>query len=110
MSFTDEEIVQLKEYCQAVIEHPRRLEDQIHKIEAGHIWCRDWEIVEILKYLFNGEVLYYEDPPPNRARNNPLWPSKEVIVATAQQLLEATEGEVYKIIQQLEQRRNGQDL
>ncbi len=74
-------------YLQKLIEKPRRIQDQPHTRDGRFLWCEDWEIIEVLKYFFNGHEGYMGDPPPNRLKDNPLW-SKEQIVAYAKQLLE----------------------
>lgn len=84
--FERNDILSLKNYCQFVIEHLRPIEGQPHKIEGGSIWCDDWRIIEILKYLFNGRDMYLNDPPPNRLKHNPLW-SKEKIIVEAEDLI-----------------------
>ena len=98
-------ILQLKRHLQSIIDKPRRMEEQPHQREGTFLWCEDWEIVEILKYLFNGPDMYAADPPPNRLKQNPLW-SKVVIVAQAEQLL-ATYGSAEGIIDALRRRRDG---
>lgn len=87
--FTDKEIIALKNFTQKIIESPYPIneERQWVKRNNGHIWCEDWETIEILKYLFNGREMYYGDPPPNRLKNNPLW-SKDEIAKRGEQLIE----------------------
>ena len=69
----DQDILKIKRYCQEIINRPRPIEDQAHRKQGGCLWCRDWEIIELTKYLFNGRSAYFGDPPPNRLKNNPLW-------------------------------------
>lgn len=83
-----EETIKLKRFCQEIINKPRPMEDQPHAREGVFLWCEDWEIIEILKYFFNGKEGYFGDPPPNRLKNNPLW-SKEKIEEKALNLMEA---------------------
>ena len=101
--FTREEIILLKNFCQSVIEKPRPIYEQPHIVKDGCIWCDDWRIIEILKYFFNGEEMYLNDPPPNRLKNNPFW-SKSVIIAQAKAILEECKN-VDSIIQHLKKRR-----
>ena len=106
--FTDDEILQLKRYLQTIIDKPRRMDEQPHRREGVFLFCEDWEIIEILKYLFNGAPTYDADPPPNRLKHNPLW-SKAAIAAQAEQLL-ATYGSAELIIDALRRRRDGAAL
>ena len=61
------------------------------------MWCEDWEMIEILKYLFLGEETYFKELPPRRLRNNPLW-SKEAVKATVERLWTEFGGNVDDII------------
>lgn len=61
------------------------------------MWCEDWEMIEILKYLFLGEETYFAEAPPRRLRNNPLW-SKDAVKAKAQELWAQFGGNVEDII------------
>ena len=101
--FNAEEILALKIYCQHITMNPRPMGVQVFKRDGNHIWCDDWEIIEILKYLFNGSHMYNEDPPPNRLKNNPLW-SKEEIVSKAEALITELQTS-NNIINYLKQRR-----
>lgn len=102
--FSRDEILQFKNYCQRIIERPRPIQNQPHKIEGGRIWCEDWEIIECLKYFFNGPEMYANDPPPNRLKNNTLW-SKEEIVVKAEHLMDTYMSAV-DIIKHFEERRS----
>jgi hypothetical protein len=102
--FSPEEILALKEFCQRIINRPRPIDDQPHKREGIFVWCEDWEMIEICKYLFNGREAYYGDPPPNRLKFNPLW-SKDKIAESAETLTR-TFNSVKEIIDVLEERRN----
>lgn len=75
----DSDIHKLKNFCQIIIEKPRPMHAQPFKVLNGKFWCEDWEIIEILKYFFNGESMYLTDPPPNRLKNNPLWERNRII-------------------------------
>lgn len=83
--FTQDEGLQFKIYLQSIINNPRTMDQQAHTRSNGFMWCDDWEIIEILKYFFNGPEGYDGDPPPNRLKRNPLW-SKAEIVNKAEQL------------------------
>lgn len=85
--FTREESLILQNYLQKLLEKPRRIQDQPHTREGIFVWCQDWEIIEILKYLINGAEAYAGDPPPNRLKFNPLW-SKEAMVMSGEAMLE----------------------
>lgn len=87
MIFTPGEIIKLKRFCQEIIDKPRMMDAQPSERRGAYIWCEDWEIIEILKYLFNGPAMYADDPPPNRLKNNPLW-SKDQIKSMAESYLE----------------------
>ena len=103
--FSEDDILKLKKFCNEVTTNPRAIGDQPHTREHGRLWCDDWEIIEVLKYLFNGRELYIGDPPPNRLKNNPLW-SKEDIMQKAENL--ARENKTADgIILILRERRNG---
>lgn len=102
--FTRAEEIMLRNYVQEIINRPRSMEEQHHTRQGVHLWCDDWEIIEILKYLFNGHNGYMGDPPPNRLKNNPLW-SKEGIAEKANKLIEESNGDVHKIILKLKCRR-----
>ena len=106
MEFVGEENLILQNFCQRVLARPRMLEQQLHTMKDGKLWCEDWEIIEILKYLFNGKEMYYLDPPPNRLKNNLLW-SKEDIEQKALKLVEEYKT-AQKIVDVLEKRRNEQ--
>lgn len=103
--FSNEDILKFKIYCQSITMTPRPLEAQPHTRGAGRLWCEDWEIIEVLKYLFHGRELYLGDPPPNRLKNNPLW-SQEDIIAKAEALKEQFK-DADEIIEHLRSRRNG---
>jgi len=83
---TNDEIHKMKLFCQAIIDKPLPLDEQITRRKNGYLWCTDWRIIEICKYFFNGRDMYVNDPPPNRLKNNPLW-SKEEIMEEAGELL-----------------------
>lgn len=84
--FNPDEILQLKRFLQSIIEKPMPMDTQ-HPVRDGvFLWCDEWEMIEILKYLFNGREMYILDPPPNRLKNNPLW-SKEDIMQKAEALI-----------------------
>jgi hypothetical protein len=82
----ESDIHKMKLFCQAVIDKPLPLDEQITHRENGCLWCTDWRIIEICKYIFNGRDMYINDPPPNRLKNNPLW-SKEAIMEEAESLM-----------------------
>lgn len=102
--FIPSEIQHLKRYVQSIINNPRSFDKQKFITKDGFIWCDDWRIIEILKYLFNGREMYMNDPPPNRLKNNPLW-SKEAIMKEADEIVDE-----YKtaedIVSFLQQKRN----
>lgn len=102
--FSPEEILALKEFCQRIINRPRPIDDQPHKREGIFVWCEDWEMIEICKYLFNGREAYYGDPPPNRLKFNPLW-SKDEIEKQANDLILKL-GLAQAIIEVLEEMRD----
>lgn len=102
---TASDIVKLKRFCQEIIDKPRSMYEQPWKSLDDHIWCQDWEIIEILKYLFLGRETYMAEPPPNRLKHNPLW-SKEAIEEKAEELLITYES-TDEIIEQLRSIRNG---
>lgn len=81
------EVTILKTYCSQVQNSPRMLEDQPHRREGVHIFCEDWEIIELLKCLFNGVDVYMKEDPPKRLKKNPLW-SREDIIQKSRKLAE----------------------
>ena len=103
--FDASDILKLKTYCQVICMQPRPIDSQSYKREGIFLWCEDWEMIEILKYLFNGKDMYYTDPPPNRLKNNPLW-SKDEIVKKAEALISKL-GNVDKIITYFKEKRSG---
>ena len=100
-----DDIIKLKRFCQEIISKPRPMEDQPSERRDGFLWCRDWEIIEILKYLFLGHDIYMMELPPRRLKNNPLW-SKAEIEKKASLLLPLS-GHADRIIEQLRVYRNG---
>lgn len=84
--FTPEDILNLRIYCQSITRAPRHMEEQLHTRAGVYLWCEDWLIIELCKYLFHGKETYYGDPPPNRLKNNPLF-SKDAIAGEAEQLI-----------------------
>lgn len=104
MQFNAADILLLKRFLQEIIGRPRPMEVQPSVREGIYLWCEDWEIIEILKYLFHGKEVYYGDPPPNRLKNNPLW-SKEEIEKKAEQLKEKYQNAA-RIIEALSSQRN----
>ena len=71
----------LKEHLQRIIGIPVPFDKQKSIFGKNHVclWCEEWEIIEMLKFLFNGKDNYYLDPPPNRIKDSiGLW-SKESI-------------------------------
>ena len=103
--FKSEEILALKLFCQEICTRPRPLDIQPCKREGIFLWCQDWELIEICKYLFNGKDAYYGDPPPNRLKFNPLW-SKDDIATKAEGLIKDLVN-ADKIIEYLRSVRNG---
>ena len=41
-------------------------------------WCRDWEEIEIAKYLFIGRGRYHSDPIPKRLETNEKFNMNEI--------------------------------
>lgn len=76
--FTPQEILAIKNFCQFVIERPIPMDEDGLVVKDGFLWCGEWETIEILKVMFNGEE-YVGDPPPNRLKNNPLWSKEDMI-------------------------------
>lgn len=105
MIFTDKDIIKFKTFCQEIIGNPRPMDEQPSQKYGGYLWCEDWEIIEILKYLFNGRDGYHGDPPPNRLKNNPLW-SKDEIEKKAEMLMSFYQNSDH-IIENLRSLRNG---
>lgn len=103
MFFMPDDILKLKNFCQQIIDKPRAINAQWHVRKDGFIWCSDWQIIEILKYFFNGRQEYIGDPPPNRLKGNPLW-NKQAIMDDAEQL-KTFHSNVDEIIAALKKRR-----
>ena len=81
MIFTDEEDRTLRRLCQCIIDRPLAMNQQKADIWDDTIhYCDDWHAIEILKYLFNGEEMYLNDPPPHRLRRSDAKNYKEKIV------------------------------
>lgn len=77
--FDKNDVILLKNCCQRIIESPRSMDQQMHVVSGGCVWCDDWRIIEILKCLFLGRSVYLADPPPNRLKNNPLWSQSAIV-------------------------------
>ena len=101
--FSPEEILKLKIYCQTLTSQPRAMNAQPFIKRDGYFFLDDWEIIEILKFFFNGES-YWPDPPPNRLVNNPLWKGKEDVAEKAKAILKEYET-VDNIIEYFKKRR-----
>ena len=104
MHITPADNLKYRLYIQEVINRPRAMDQQPATVSNGSIWCEDWEIIEIIKYLFNGREIYYLDPPPNRLKNNPLW-SRQDIECKAEALKKEFNGDADVIILALKMRR-----
>ena len=74
-TFTQKEIIALEEYLQKIIGEPTPFDKQKSIFGPNKFcqWCEEWELIEMLKYLFNGKDIYYRDPPPNRLKNSEHW-------------------------------------
>ena len=103
--FNDADKLKFKIFCQTIISAPRPIDAQPHTRAGDKMWCEDWELIEICKYLFHGPELYFGDPPPNRLKNNNLWNQKD-IQATAEKLIEEFKT-ADDIINYLKGKRNG---
>ena len=101
--FNKDDILKFRLFCHEICANPRSIEAQPYKREGTFLWCEDWEIIEILKYLFNGKVMYYEDPPPNRLKNNPLWNKEDIEKKAEALVVELVETD--KIIEHLRAKR-----
>jgi hypothetical protein len=82
-----EDVLKLKGYCGDVLNNLRPFEEQPHQREGIFLFCEDWEIVELLKRMFNGHDTYMKESPPRRLKFNPLW-SQEAIDVKGQQLID----------------------
>lgn len=87
MNISENECTNLKHLCQLFINCPLRMEQQQHIIKDGKIWCSEWESLELCKYIIYGKAYYYNDPLPNRLKNNKLFFGKEIIEKKAESLL-----------------------
>jgi len=80
-TITREENIALQNYLNTILSFPTSFSQQKSNMgeEGFCLWCEEWEVIEMVKYLINGKDMYYADPPPNRLRNSQgLW-SKEAI-------------------------------
>lgn len=77
--YSPAEITAFKNYCQQIIDRPRAIDQQPHERKDGFLFCEDWQIIEMLKYYFNGPVMYADDPPPNRLKRNPLFNKADLV-------------------------------
>jgi hypothetical protein len=91
-TFTQREIITLEEYLQTIIGNPTPFYKQksVFDDNGRCLWCEEWELIEMLKFLFNGKDIYYRDPPPNRLKNSTAW-SKEAVEAKVEQELGSME-------------------
>ena len=101
---TQEEYLKYKNFVQKITSKPAPIEDQPHKREGLFLWCEDWELIELGKFLFMGKSTYLGDPPPRRLKFNPLF-NQEKIISDGEALLNKYNGDAEKIIQSLEERR-----
>jgi len=99
-----EDILKLKRFCQHITESPLPTEKQDFTRSDGHLWCREWETIEILKCLFLGTEIYLNDPPPRRLKNNPLWSQRDIIT-TAEAILKESKN-IDEVIETLKRRRH----
>lgn len=106
MSLKETEKLALRRFCQEISYRPRFAESQPHERANGCFWCQDWEIIEVLKFFFLGEEIYFVEAPPRRLRNNPLW-SKEKVKTRALELYETFGGNIEAMIENLRSLRNG---
>ena len=102
--FSQEEIIALKRYCQEITFKPAPLSGKNFVREGIFIWCKDWEIIEILKCLFHGEEVYLGDPPPNRLKHNPLWSQADIVAKAKEMKDKFVTAE--KIIEELRRQRD----
>ena len=79
LTLTNDEIIMIKRFCQHVIDNPLPLDQQHCLRQDEFVWCKDWEVIEICKYFFNGHTMYMGDPPPNRLKNNPFFDKAKII-------------------------------
>ena len=74
-------IENLQNLCQYIIGKPLNPDwHESYGIKGVNFWCNDWWHIEVLKFLFNGEPMYLEDPPPNRLKNNDNFSKEKIIV------------------------------
>ena len=73
-----EEEIKLRQFCQEIINKPRPINKQKYQRDGNWVWCEDWEMIEIMKYLFLGESVYMHESPPRRLKENPLWSKKKI--------------------------------
>ena len=82
MTHTEEEKKVLKEYLQKLIGSPTPFAKQksIFGSQTYPLWCEEWELIEMLKYLCYGKESYYLDPPANRLKGsiNNLWSKEDI--------------------------------
>lgn len=102
--FSEEDILKLRTFCQEICGKPRSFTEQKIVREGIFIWCDDWEIIELCKYLFYGREAYYGDPPPNRLKHNPLWGKDDIALKAEALIVEYKTAEA--IIEALRARRN----
>ena len=105
MSLSAEDNLILRRACQEITYKPRAIEDQPHKRDGIYLWCEDWEMIEILKYMFLGATTYFAEMPPRRLRNNPLF-SKEAIKDKAERLMHSSNRDYTAITELIRSIRN----
>lgn len=106
--YSVEDIIKIKRFNQSIIDNPLPFDKQKIERDGDRVWCKDWEIIEICKYIFNGHEGYMGDPPPNRLKNNPLW-SKNNIINEALKIMSVGDGSIDTIIQTLKVRRENNE-
>ena len=102
---TSEQNLALRRFCQEITYRPRPLDQQPSERKGLYIWCEDWEMIEVVKYLFLGAETYFKETPPRRLRGNPLW-SKEEIKDKAERLLHSSKRDISAIIELMRSIRN----
>jgi len=106
ITLSSKEKIMLENHLNSIIGNPTSFDNQksIMGDDGFCLWCEEWELIEMLKYLFNGKEVYDRDPPPNRLKKSTVW-SKEAIEQKVIQDLDAMDS-VEQIITYFNMRRN----
>lgn len=107
-TFTEAEQIPLKEYLASIIGNPTPFHKQqtIYGDKQNCLWCEEWEMIEMLKFLIYGREYYYNDPPPNRLKKSDKWSKEQVEQKIMNEIGDKTREEIIEYFKHWRQRLN----